>query len=169
MDPLLLILLLIVAAVILLVGDLFLPSAGIMSLIGLALLLTAVIVCFTINRWLGLGVLFACVVGSPFIGMAMIRAWQKTPIGRKMVLSHTEAAPPRQVVRVGQIGRALSAMRPMGECAFSTDLGEVTIQAKSEFGDLPPGVPVRVTHFKDGVATVRRLETPPPVPGVAPA
>ena len=167
MDPILLILLLVAAAAVLLVGDLFVPSAGIMSVLGVGLLLTAIIVCFTINRWLGLGALFAAAVGSPFVGVLLVRAWQRTPVGRRMILSHAEAAPPRAAVRVGQAGWALSALRPMGECAFVTELGEVTVEARSEFGDLPPGTPVRVTHFKDGVATVRRLETPPPVPGAA--
>src|SRR5690606_26239251 len=134
MEPLILILVLVVVGLVLLVGDLFLPSAGIMSVVGIGLLLTAVIVCFTIDRWLGLGVLFAAVISSPFIGMVVVRAWQRTPIGRKMILSHAEAPPARQVVRVGEVGRCLSALRPMGECAFNTELGEVVIECRSEFG-----------------------------------
>lgn len=155
MDPVLLILLLVVAGMIMLVGDLFLPSAGIMSVVGIGLLLTAVIVCFTINRWLGLAVLFTGVMASPFIAMVLVRAWQLTPVGRRMILSHAEAAPAREVVRVGQVGRSLSALRPMGECTFPTALGEIVIECRSEFADLPAGTPVRVTHLKDGIATVR--------------
>ena len=161
MDPLIVILLLSLAGIVLLAGDLFLPTGGIMSIIGVGLLLTAIIICFTINRWLGLAVLFTAVVASPFIGMAMMRAWQRTPIGRKMILSHTSGPLPRQVVRVGQTGRTLSALRPMGECECPTELGEAVMEAKSEFGDLAPGTPVRVTHFKDGIATVRPV---PPAP-----
>lgn len=161
MDPLLLIFLLILGATILIVADLFLPSGGMMSVVGVGLLLTATIVCFTINRWLGLGVLFAMTVSSPFIGWGLIKAWGKTPVGRRMILNHADAPLPRQVVRVGQVGRTLSALRPMGEAVFVTEAGETTIQAKSEFGDLPPQTPVRVTHFHDGVATVRQISPPP--------
>ena len=159
MDPLFLILLLVVAGVVMLVGDLFLPSAGIMSVLGIGLLLTAVIICFTINRWLGLAVLFTGVIASPFIAMALVRAWQLTPVGRRMILSHAEAAPPRDAVRVGQVGRSLSALRPMGECAFPTPLGEIVIECRSEFADLPAGTPIRVTHLKDGIATVRPADS----------
>ena len=155
MDPVLIILMLVVAGIILLVGDLFLPSAGIMSVVGIGLLLTAVIICFTINRWLGLAVLFTGVIASPFIAMVLVRAWQLTPVGRRMILSHAEAAPVREVVRVGQVGRSLSTLRPIGECAFPTPLGEIVIECRSEFADLPAGTPVRVTHLKDGIATVR--------------
>lgn len=163
MDPLILILLLITGAVILIVADLFLPSGGMMSVVGVGLLLTACLICFTINRWLGLGVLFAMTVSSPFIGLGLVKAWGKTPIGQRMILTHADAPLPREVVGVGQVGRTLSALRPMGEAVFITPLGEMTVQAKSEFGDLPPQTPVRVTHFRDGVATVRPLSSPPPV------
>jgi membrane-bound ClpP family serine protease len=160
MDPLFLILLLVVAGLIMLVGDLFLPSAGIMSILGIGLLLTAVIICFTINRWLGLAVLFTGVIASPFIAMALVRAWQLTPVGRRMILDHAEAAPMRDAVRVGKIGRCLSALRPMGECAFPTPLGEIVLECRSEFADLPAGTIVRVSHLKDGIATVRPADAP---------
>ncbi len=163
MEPVLLILILIALGVILLVGDLFLPSAGIMSVVGIGLLLTAVIVCFTINRWLGLALLFAGVIASPFIGIVVIRAWQRTPIGRRMILSHSEGSPVREAVRVGQMGKALSALRPMGECSFATEVGEIVIECRSEFADLPAGTQVRVTHLKDGVATVRAATDAGPV------
>ena len=157
MDPVLLIFLLLVAATILIVADLFLPSGGILSVVGVGLLVTACIVCFTINRWLGLAVLFAMTVSSPLIGWGLITAWGRTPLGRRMILQHADAPLPREVVGVGQVGRTLSALRPMGEAVFDTPGGEMTVQARSEFGDLPPQTPVRVTHFRDGVATVRAL------------
>ena len=84
-----------------------------------------------------------------------IAAWQRSPVGKAMILNHSEQAPAREVVRVGQTGVTLSALRPMGEGSFTTEVGEVVVQCRSEFGDLPAGAPVRVTHFKDGIATVR--------------
>ena len=164
MDPLFLILLLIAAAALLLVGDLFLPSGGIMSVLGVGMLLTAVIVCFTINRWLGLGVLFGGVVASPFVATGMVRAWQRTPTGRRMVLTHSAPTPPPPVIGVGAVGTTLSALRPMGECEFHVPAAhgtaEIVIECRSEFGELPAGTPVRVTHYKDGLATVRPIQTP---------
>ena len=155
MSPLVLILLLVAAGAVLIVADLILPSGGILSVLGVGALLTAVIVCFTINRYLGLAVLFGGVVASPFVAAGILAAWKRTPVARAMVLDHTEPAPPREIVRVGLVGQTLSALRPMGECVFHGDFGETTIQCKSEFGDLPPGAAVRVTHYKDGLATVR--------------
>ena len=159
MDPILLIAILVAAAALLLFGDLFVPSGGIMSVIGAALLLTAVIVCFTINRWLGLVVLFAVVLSSPFVAAGMIKAWQMTPVGKRMTL-RSDPAPgpvPMSVVRVGAIGRTVTALRPMGEAEFDGPSGRaVEVQVKAEAGDLPAGAAVRVIHFKDGLATVRR-------------
>ncbi len=157
MDPLILILILVAGAAVLLVGDLFLPSGGIMSVLGVGMLLTAVVVCFTINRWLGLATLFGLTVASPFVAAGMIKAWQCTPVGRRMTLQPESAlvTPISPVVRVGTSGTTLTALRPMGEAEFVTEAGPVTVQATCEHGDLPPGASVRVIHFKDGLATVR--------------
>ena len=160
MDPLLLILLLVVGAVVLLFGDLFIPSGGIMSVLGVGLLLTAVFVCFTINRWLGLATLFGVTVASPFVVAGTVRAWRRTPVGKKLLLNDDDARGhlPREVVRVGSEGRTLSALRPMGEAEFDLAGASTTVQAKSEIGDLPPGRRIRVIHFNDGVATVRPID-----------
>ena len=157
MDPLLLILLLIAGGALLLFGDLFLPTGGIMSVVGVGMLLTAMIVCFTINRWLGLGVLFGMTVASPFVAAGMIKAWKHTPIGQRMTrLDPLPPGPRGPAVRVGTVGRTLTALRPMGEAEFDTPAGPAgPVQAKAEAGDLPPGAAVRVVHFHDGVATVR--------------
>jgi membrane-bound ClpP family serine protease len=160
MDPLLLIALLVVGAVVLLFGDLFIPSGGIMSVVGVGMLLTAVFVCFTINRWLGLATLFGVTVASPFVVSGMIKAWRKTPVGKKLLLRDEDALGrlPKDVVRVGSTGRTLSALRPMGEAEFEISGVGTVIQAKSELGDLPPDHPIRVIHFNDGVATVRPID-----------
>ena len=155
MSPLALILILVAAGVVLIVADVILPSGGLLTVVGAGALLTANIICFTIDRWLGLGVLFAGVAAAPFVATGLVAAWKRTPIGKQMILDYSESAPPREVVRVGLTGRSLTALRPMGECVFAGDFGEATIQCKSEFGDLPPDTAVRVTHVKDGLATVR--------------
>ncbi len=157
MDPLTLIVLLTIGAVVLLAGDLFVPSGGIMSILGVGMLLTVVVVCFTINRWLGLATLFGLTVASPFVVSGTIKAWRRTPVGKAMLLNDRDAhgKMPSVVVRVGSIGRTLSALRPMGEAEFQLAGAVTTVQAKSDFGDVDPGTEVRVVHFKDGVATVR--------------
>ena len=158
MDPLLLILILVAGAAALIFADLFLPSAGILSVLGAGLLLTAVIVCFTINRWLGLAVLFGLTIASPFIAAGMIAAWQRTPVGKRLTLNADPPRPVRPVgpaVAVGSVGRTLTALRPMGEAEFATDAGGVQVQVIAEHGDLPRDADVKVVHFKDGLATVR--------------
>ncbi|MEM1011447.1 MAG: hypothetical protein AAGI46_04410 [Planctomycetota bacterium] len=163
MEPWLLIVLLCIGAAVLIFGDLFIPSGGIMSVVGVGMLLTVVAVCFTINRWLGLAVLFGLTVASPFVVSGMIRAWKRTPVGKAMLLNEADAHGklPSQVVRVGSVGRTLSALRPMGEAEFRLAEVITTVEAKSDFGDLPPGTDVRVVHFKDNVATVRPVDTAP--------
>jgi membrane-bound ClpP family serine protease len=161
-EPLLLIFILFAAAAALLAADLFIPSGGILSVIGAGLVLTAIVVCFTINQWLGLAVLFGTVVSSPFVAMGLIKAWRKTPVGKAMFLEEQQMASPRSpAVRVGATGKTLTALRPMGEAEFASDLGPIVAQAKCELGDLPPDAEVTVVHYKDGVATVRPCNVVP--------
>ena len=157
MSPLVLILLFLAAGTVLIVADLVLPSGGLLSVLGVGAILAAVIVCFTVGRWIGLAALLRHgTFASPFVAAGLIAAWQKHA-RRQGPGPRPIASPPRrvEVVRVGLVGETLSALRPMGECVFHGDLGETTIQCKSEFGDIAPGTAVRVTHYKDGLATVR--------------
>ena len=64
-----------------------------------------------------------------------------------------------QSIDAERIHRELGKGRIVVVAGFQgvTPGGEMTVQARSEFGDLPPQTPVRVTHFRDGVATVRAL------------
>lgn len=160
MEPLTLIIFFTLAAAVLIVGDLFVPSGGILSIVGVGLLVAVVIICFTINRWLGVAVLFSGVVASPFVVAGLLKAWQYTPVGKRMVLAEHLEEPVHEVVRVGSAGQTLTALRPMGEAEFAVEAGpSVVVQARSEFGSLEPQTPVTVVHFHDGVATVRAAES----------
>ena len=55
MDPVALSLLLLAGAIVLLVGELLLPTHGVLGLMGLFCLAGAIGVTFYINRWLGFG------------------------------------------------------------------------------------------------------------------
>ena len=161
MEPVTLILILAAAAAILIAGDLFVPSGGIMSVVGVGLLVTAVVICFTINRWLGVAVLFGLVVASPFVVAGLLKAWRHTPVARHMLLDEVLQHTPGEVVRVGTPGRTVTALRPMGEAEFTSEAGSpMTVQARSEFGPLDAFTPVTVVHFNDGVAVVRPTSTP---------
>jgi membrane-bound ClpP family serine protease len=153
MDPIALSLLLLAGAVVLLVGELLLPTHGILGLMGLICLAGAIGATFYINRWLGLGVFLAAVVASPFVWAVGLRIWERSPVGRRVLLPPTEA--PRQVipVKLGQVGTAFSEMRPMGE----VDFDDHRMEAISERGIIRAGQKVKVVNVTNGIPTVRAV------------
>jgi hypothetical protein len=59
--------------------------------------------------------------------------------------------PEHEPIRVGDIGRAVSELKPMGEI----EVGMLTVEASSHSGVIDRGTTVEVLDYKDGVATVR--------------
>ena len=155
MEPIVVWLLILLAlATVMFVAEIFVPSAGLLALIGTVCLCIAIVLCFWINRWLGVGAMVAVVAVAPFAIALAMRMWQKTPIGKQMVLSNTVGELSSDRVLIGAEGIALTEMRPMGECEF----GATRVEAKSEMGRvIPAGRRVKVIEYHDTVATVREV------------
>lgn len=153
MEPISLSLLLLACGVVLLVGELLLPTHGVLGVAGLACLGGAIGVCFYINHWLGLVLLIVAMLASPFIMHATLNLWQRTPIGRQMMLQPLEVNRPIAAMTIGQIGVAISELRPMGECEF----GELRVEAASEHGMIAAGRKVRIVSLTGGRPIVRPL------------
>ena len=153
MDPIALSLLLLAGALVLLVGELLLPTHGVLGLMGLICLAGAIGVTFYINRWLGMGVFLAAVVVSPFAWAVALKVWERSPVGRRVLLPPAEVARPVIAVKLGQVGTAFSEMRPMGE----VDFDDLRMEAISERGIIRAGQKVKVVAVTNGVATVRAV------------
>ena len=139
-------------ALILYVAEVFIPSHGVLTILATGCLVVCVAICFAIDRWLGVGVMAALAVLGP-IGIALgVSAWQRTPIGRRMVLTSSVGEAPKPFVLVGSVGTSVTELRPMGECEFDGN----RIEARSELGRIvPAGQQVTVISLHDGVAVVR--------------
>jgi len=151
MDPFLLILLLVGAGAALLVGELLLPTHGLLGVAGLLCFGGAIGVCFYINRWLGLLVFFAAVVASPFLASVGLKVWKRTPVGRKIILPPVQTRRAASPVAIGQTGITVTEMRPIGEC----DFGDLRVEAISELGLIAPGTRVRVVAVENNRPVVR--------------
>lgn len=140
--------------IILLIGELLLPTHGVLGIAGTLCFGGVIIVCFRVNQWLGLGVFFLAIVSSPFLFNLTMKLWARSAVGRKIILPplHVERAP--SIVKLGQLGTAVTEMKPMGEC----DFGDVRIEAVSELGMIPPGRSVKVIAIDNGRPTVRIVE-----------
>jgi len=154
MDPISLIILLVACGIVLLIGELLLPTHGMLGILGVLCFGAAIGVCFQMNKWIGLGVFFVAVIASPFaLGLAM-SLWARTPVGRRMILAPLETSRAPSPIKLGQIGISVNEMRPLGEC----DFGDQRIEAISELGVISPGAKVTVVAIDNGRPTVRAVE-----------
>jgi membrane-bound ClpP family serine protease len=153
MTPATLAIFLFVAGVVLMLGETVLPTQGVLGVIGGGAILGAVGVGFYISQWLGLGMLLGTVLLSPFVAIGAMNVWPKTPVGRRMVLHRTETTVQPPHVGLGQIGTAVSELRPMGWCEFDDKRHEV----RSEAGVIQAGRQVKVVSVESGRLIVREV------------
>ena len=138
----------------LLLGELLLPTHGLLGVLGGGGVAAAIVVCYMIDFWLGTGVFLAATIATPFVGAAAVKLWPKTPVGRRVVLAPPPAdAVAVPLVRVGQTGVTVSELRPMGTCEFESG----RVEAISELGMIPPGRPVKVVALSGSRPTVRAV------------
>ncbi|MGA2497335.1 MAG: NfeD family protein [Tepidisphaeraceae bacterium] len=145
------IILLIVAGAVLLVAELMLPSHGVFGALAVLCVLGSVGICFRVNPWAALWLFLVMVGATPFVWSAAVRIWPRTPLGRRMVLQPVENARQPLPFQIGQIGVALSELKPMGEC----DFGGRRVEVRCESGFVAAGARVVVVSADGRRATVR--------------
>lgn len=141
------------AGVLLLAAELFLPTHGLLGVMGVVSIALAIGKTFWINQWAGVGLLLACAIASPFAWSAAIRIWPKTPFGRKVVLPPVVNVPEAPPVHLGQTGRTISELRPMGVCDFEG----TRVEAIAEIGMIDAGQQVTVIAMQDRRPMVRAV------------
>ncbi len=154
MSPTLLIILLFVTGVLLLLGELLLPTQGVLGVLGAGAILWGIGRAFFVNQWLGLGLLVATLLATPFAITAAVNLWPRTPIGRRLILGPVDedvVQPPR--VGLGQTGVVVTPLRPVGVCEFGGERHE----ARADVGEIDAGANVRVASIDGGRIVVRAL------------
>jgi membrane-bound ClpP family serine protease len=154
MTPELIIPLLFLIGLVLLVGEVLLPTHGLLGALGLIAIVGGIGYAFRFNTMLGVGLLTGTVLASPFAFALAMKVYPHTPIGKRMILNATMGAP-RELVRlsIGDVGRAVSDLRPAGQCQFST--GEY--EAHSEGPMIHASSVVKVVNIESGRITVRAV------------
>jgi membrane-bound ClpP family serine protease len=133
--------------------EVFVPSGGLLGIASAVSLVAGIILLFWENEVLGLIGATVSLIALPFaIGFA-IKLWPNTPIGRVLTLNspasraepHAADAPSKGAstgvgVSIGQQGRAVTEMRPVGTCVFEGRREECLAAG----GLIEPDTPVEV-------------------------
>ena len=158
-----LLLLLYGAGMLVLVAELFIPSHGVLTVVGIGFLIAGIVVTFQNHgERAGVASLVGCLIMLPVFAYASIKIWPKTWIGKKI-------APPNPVHRmidtsvpieemnrcIGQVGRTLSPLRPVGICDFHGR----RISCVAEYGVIEPGAAVEGVRVSGGTLAVRVVQS----------
>jgi membrane-bound ClpP family serine protease len=138
----------------LLVGELLLPTHGLLGVLGGGSIIAAIVTCYRIDFWLGTGVFLVTMIATPFAGAMAVKIWPRTPIGRRVVLPPVIDAVREPLVHVGQKGVTVTELKPMGVCEFEA---AGRLEAVSEHGMIEPGQPVKVVGLTNNRPTVRAV------------
>lgn len=146
----------------LLIAEIFIPSHGVLTFAGLGIIGWAVIRTFMFGgQSAGVVAVLACLVLLPVFAYLCIKFWPDTPIGRRI-------APPNPMITaadvgvpivelsqyIGQTGKALSVLRPVGLCEFDGR----RFSCVAEFGVVDAGATVVATGISGGNLRVRLAE-----------
>ena len=144
-----------------LVAELFIPSHGVLTVVGLGFLIAGVFMTFqNYGERAGLVAIVTCLIALPVFGVAAVKLWPKTWIGRRIAPPNPvdsaadSAVPVQELTRfVGRTGRAISPLRPVGICEFEGKRISCTV----EYGIIETGAEVEAVRLVNGTLAVKAV------------
>lgn len=143
-------------AVVLLVMELLIPSGGALAVATGVSAVASVVAMFAYDITWGAVYLAILCVAAPVAGIAIMKLWINTPVGRRMVLSDAAGGGGARAVAVGDEGMTLTVLRPVG----TVRIGPARLDGLAESGFIDVGRRVVVTELIDGNAKVREIDAP---------
>jgi membrane-bound ClpP family serine protease len=157
-------LLLLAFGLLLLIAELFIPSGGLIGFLALCCLALSLGRAFQESVDLGLKFLLADCLLLPVAMAVAVHLWPRTPLAKRVFLprpapeeielSHSSQ---RLEHLVGQLGRALTPLRPSG----MVDFDGRRLDGLSEEGLIPAGALIRAVRVRSGQLIVRPAPDPP--------
>lgn len=156
-------LLLLAFGLLLLIGEVFIPSGGVIGLLAISCLFLSLWQAFRESTELGVRFLLADCVLLPLAMMLALYLWPRTPLAKRVFLRPPAAedievshSSQRLDHLVGQLGRALTPLRPSG----LVDFDGRRLDGLSEEGLIPSGALVRAVRVRAGQLVVRMAPDP---------
>ena len=171
MRPLPLSVLLLLGAMFAIALEVFIPSAGIMAVLAVVGIVSALVVAFQGSFELGMFMSLVTVVCIPVAIALALRVWPHTPIGRRIfmqrptaeeVLPDSESRRERQEL-VGVIGQAKTDLLPSGAVVIN----EKTFEALSEGMAINAGEVIKVVALRTNRLVVKRATEQDRAEGIA--
>jgi membrane-bound ClpP family serine protease len=146
--------------------EIFVPSAGVISIIAMLVAVAAIIAFWRVSWVWGVTSLMGTIIGGIGLFNLAIRVFPHTPMGKGLILGGAEseeellrraresaAADRTAQALLGATGTAMTDLRPVG----MADIAGNRMEVLAEGGIIERGQSVRVTSVDDGQVRVRPL------------
>jgi membrane-bound ClpP family serine protease len=156
---------LIVIGLLLMAAELFLPTGGIVLVLGVGGVIAGIAIAFNQSSAQGIVTLIVVVILVPLLGPVLMHYWPRTAMGKKFLLEgpDDDATVAEMPVNLeleqlrGRYGKALSPLRPSGVADF--DGRRVDVLSEGTMIDV--GQWVKVIDVKAARVVVRQVDRPP--------
>ncbi|RJQ08465.1 MAG: hypothetical protein C4558_08035 [Dehalococcoidia bacterium] len=142
MDHVTITILFLIAALAVFFAEIFVPSGGILFVVGMCFLAMFVMRMFSYSQAWGYAALVGSLIGVPGGAIFIVRNLDRLPFGRKLIPPNPDApsgeaaaAHPELAALVGRTGRTLTPLRPVGTCEFDGR----RVQCVAETGSIESG------------------------------
>jgi membrane-bound serine protease (ClpP class) len=156
---------LILIGLLLMAAELFLPTAGIIGVLGIAGVIAGISIAFQYSSTQGVVSVIIVVILVPSVGPLLLAYVPKTTLGKRFLLVGPEedATIAQMPVNLeleqlrGRYGKTLSPLRPSG----AADFDGRRVDVLSEGGLIEAGRWIKVIDVKAGRVVVREVDGPP--------
>ncbi len=163
MSEIALVALLFLAGLLVFTAEIFVPSHGLLSVVGFAFLIGGVVRTFMVwGQAAGAVSVVGCLVFLPSFIVLAVKIWPKTRVGRRVappnpILTTADlSVPVVELSRiVGQTGRCLSPLRPVGICDFDGR----RVSCVSQMGMIDSGAEVKAVGLSGANLVVQEVRT----------
>lgn len=155
---------LLAASLLLFVIEVFIPSAGVITLTAAVTAIAAIVVFWRVSPVWGVTSLLLVLVLAPMALNFGFRLMPHTPVGKKMILSEDEETARKRLIEeqkqeqarqalIGAEGVALTPLRAVG----TVEIDGTRLEALAEGGAIETGARVRITAIDSNQIRVRRI------------
>lgn len=129
MEPTLVVILLFGVGILVLVAEIFIPSYGLLCIVGISFLGYATYRAYQdLGATAGLVSVAATMILVPTLALIAVKTFHRTPWGKKLappnpIVQAKDFAPQHEALKqyVGLTGKAITPLRPVGTCMFNGD------------------------------------------------
>lgn len=160
MEDVTLAIILFLVGIAMLVLEIFIPSHGLLGLVGMGSLVGGIVVAFRIGSGVGYATVLLAVVLVPTGAYLAVKYWYVLPVGKRV-------APPNPEITeadldfhtdelealIGKTGKSATPLRPIGSCYFENR----RVQCLAEIGSIKKGAKVEAIAVRGRDLVVREL------------